>query len=54
MVKIIGEEPIMSEYKENLYSFALDDGISIPGWRLVGVDYENSGILLTMDLNIPV
>ena len=42
MVKIIAEEPIMSEYKENLYSFALDDGISIPGWRLVGVDYENS------------
>ena len=32
----------MSEYKENLYSFASEDGISIPGWRLVGVDYENS------------
>ena len=42
MVRIIAEEPVMSEYKENLYSFNVEnEGISIPGWDLVGMNYEN-------------
>ena len=42
MVRIIAEEPVMSEYKENLYSFSVEnEGISIPGWDLVGMNYEN-------------
>ena len=42
MVRIIAEEPVMSEYKENLYSFNVEnEGISIPGWDLVGINYEN-------------
>ena len=41
MVKIIAEEPAMSGYKESLYSFNADEGILIPGWDLVGVEYEN-------------
>lgn len=42
MVRIIAEEPVMSEYKENLYSFGGEnEGISIPGWDLVGLNYEN-------------
>ena len=42
MVRIIAEEPVMSQYKENLYSFSVEnEGISIPGWDLVGMNYEN-------------
>ena len=42
MVRIIAEEPAMSEYKKNLYSFnAENEGISIPGWYLAGMNYEN-------------
>ena len=36
MVKIIAEEPVMSDYKKSLYSFNADEGILIPGWDLVG------------------
>ena len=40
MVKIISEEPAMSDYKKNLYSFNTDEGISIPGWNLLELNYE--------------
>ena len=41
MVRGIAEEPVMSEYKD-LYSFNVEnEGISIPGWDLVGMNYEN-------------
>ena len=42
MVKIIADEPAMSDYKKNLYSFNEDEGILIPGWNLIEVNYENS------------
>ena len=30
----------MNVHKENLYGFEGDEGIVIPGWNLIGVDYE--------------
>jgi len=42
MVEIVPEEPAMSEYKKNLYSYDSEDGISIPGWKLTGLEYDNS------------
>lgn len=45
MVKIIADEPTMSDYKKNLYSFNSDEGILIPGWNLIEVNYENSNYI---------
>ena len=43
MVEINADEPGMSEYKETKYAFENGDqeGITIPGWKLESVDYEN-------------
>tara|TARA_B100000989_G_C19520854_1_gene464079 strand:- start:423 stop:1619 length:1197 start_codon:yes stop_codon:yes gene_type:complete len=42
MVEIVPDEPGMKDYKETLYSFGdQEDGIAIPGWDLISVDYEN-------------
>ena len=41
MVKVVADEPGMSQYKENLYSFNEDEGIMIPGWELKSINYEN-------------
>ena len=40
--EIVPDEPAMTDYKETLYSFGdQEDGITIPGWDLISVDYEN-------------
>ena len=43
MVEIIADEPGMSDYKETKYAYENGDneGITIPGWSLESVDYEN-------------
>ena len=43
MVEIIADEPGMSGYKETNYAFESGDldGITIPGWRLDNISYEN-------------
>ena len=43
MVEINADEPGMSDYKETKYAYENGDneGITIPGWSLESVDYEN-------------
>ena len=43
MVEIIADEPGMSNYKETKYAYENGDneGITIPGWSLESVNYEN-------------
>ena len=43
MVEIVADEPGMSDYKETNYAYENgdQDGITIPGWRLEKVSYEN-------------
>jgi len=40
MVSLEPAEPAMSSYKNSLYNFEGEDGIVIPGWELIEVNYE--------------